>query len=286
MDPMRAYLDNNVFSMIAAVKIPAEEVAILQRKIAAGEVVAPLSLAGIEELLGDIDRDRAGAVARLRSASSLVGGFHGMLKQPRDLLTDAIRAYAEGTRLPPASLPESERRLVAGYLSEVRSGSRTRDSALLDILHAVRKQKEECRIAMPEACRVTLARLDWAALSAKERRTASFEFFWDRAATTWADWFAEGAGADLAAGCRARGLDGLLKVRAVRLAVLAVLGLVFGQEVLGRMAKPSDGYDMWHAVLASTAEVFVTFDDRLAEHLSRMPIDSFRIIDSLGALTT
>lgn len=38
-----------------------------------------------------------------------------------------------------------------------------------------------------------------------------------------------------------------------------------------RLAHRGDGYDIWHTILGSTAEVFVTFDQRLANHIARVP---------------
>ena len=79
-----------------------------------------------------------------------------------------------------------------------------------------------------------------------------------------------------------RGLD----VRAVRLGVGAALSLVFFQVVERRQPDRGDGYDQWHAIQSSAADVFVTRDDRLARLLARVPIEGFRAVTSLRDLLT
>jgi len=66
----------------------------------------------------------------------------------------------------------------------------------------------------------------------------------------------------------------------------AVMSMIYSQ-VIGesggqpRQAALGDTYDLWHALLASTADVFVTCDERLAKSLKRVPIDGFRVVTSL-----
>ncbi len=89
----------------------------------------------------------------------------------------------------------------------------------------------------------------------------------------------------LADACRLRGLDGLLRLRTVRLSVGVALSLMFSQVLQRREPHRSDGYDLWHATLASVADVFVTFDERLTGHLVRVPgDDGFRVVTTLRAL--
>ncbi len=54
--------------------------------------------------------------------------------------------------------------------------------------------------------------------------------------------------------------------------------------VEGRQPDWEDGYDLWHTILGSVADVFVTFDKRLADHLVRVPVEGFRVARSLREL--
>ena len=42
-----------------------------------------------------------------------------------------------------------------------------------------------------------------------------------------------------------------------------------------------DSYDLLPAIKGSVADVFVTYDERLAEMLSRVPIENFRVLSSI-----
>ena len=70
--------------------------------------------------------------------------------------------------------------------------------------------------------------------------------------------------------CRNRGLHGLLEIRPVRAWVNVLAGYVFditiGKERQPRAPKWGDDYDFWHIVSASSADAFVTYDDRLVEY--------------------
>lgn len=98
--------------------------------------------------------------------------------------------------------------------------------------------------------------------------------FYKAGALALAEDFAEDVGC--ADACRQRGLDGLLAVPAVHVFVVVALSQIFA-EVVGhagqpdvRLADRNDGYDVWHAILGSTAEAFLTFDRRLVGHLERI----------------
>jgi hypothetical protein len=83
--------------------------------------------------------------------------------------------------------------------------------------------------------------------------------------------------------CKKRGIDGLLDIKSVRLAVLATLSLMYSQLYNDgqqkRQSRPSDASDLRHAISACAADVFVTNDQRLQKHLSRVPIKEFHLLD-------
>jgi hypothetical protein len=94
--------------------------------------------------------------------------------------------------------------------------------------------------------------------------------------------------AGLGSDCRRRGTAALLDVRPLRFATGALLSLIYAQTV-GDGLQPcqpqiSDGYDLYHALMASAADVFVTYDKRLADSLDLIPLAEFRVVRSLDAL--
>jgi len=50
-----------------------------------------------------------------------------------------------------------------------------------------------------------------------------------------------------------------------------------------RQPERSKGYDIWHAILASTADCLVTFDERFANDVERIPgLGGFRVVRTLA----
>ena len=93
----------------------------------------------------------------------------------------------------------------------------------------------------------------------------------------------------LADACRQRGVEGLISLLVIRLAAGVSLAQMYA-ELVGTQGQPrkpdrKDGYDLWHAILASTANLFVTFDTRLADHVERIPdLSTPRVIRSVREL--
>jgi hypothetical protein len=285
---LRSYFDTNVYGKIAAGKVPAEHVDALRTTLADGRLFAPVSPANIDELFGQLETDRLAMVSGLATMRTLVG-FHGMLKQPRDILRDAIEAYAAGIKPPPVTLPESERRMIVAFLSDVIAGSVKHDNDLRRIVGDVDALKDQWLANMREAQRQVQADPDWGRRTRRERQTLAFSEYFAAGALDMADAFALPLGC--AEACRQQGLAGLLEYRPVRLCVGVAKSQIYAQ-IIGtpghrdlRLPARSDGYDIWHAILASTADVFVTFDERLADHVERVPgLDNFRVVRSIPAL--
>ncbi len=279
---LRAYFDTNVYDAIEKGNLHGEDVEAIRVALKRREIVAPLSLSDIEELLGQWDTDRPATIRRLRVAGDLVG-FDGILKQPSDLLRDAIQAYVAGTAAPSPLLPRQDRRILATYLSRLVRGYVSHADELTKVVAAVHLNKERFGNVMLEGRDQTLA--EWKTLH-PENPAVTFAEYFASGADRWAEDFAVPLG--LAQACRDLGLKGLLEVRPVRLAVGALMSLVFSQ-IIGdgpqqRQPAWSDYYDLWHALTASVADVFVTFDERLAGSLARVPVDGFRVVTSLRAL--
>jgi hypothetical protein len=81
--------------------------------------------------------------------------------------------------------------------------------------------------------------------------------------------------------CRQRGLDGLLLIPSVRLIVGMTMSLIHAQIAAGRLPEIGDGYDLWHAIQASTAKVLVTNDDRFFDHMRRIPDTGLTVVKTL-----
>ena len=171
-----AYFDANLYDHIAKRYIPDAEVEPVRGPLARRHIIAYVSIADVEELLGDWDTDRAAALARLRGARDLVG-FEGMLKQPRDVLAEAIEAYAAGRATPSPLAPRDQRETVAAALHRAAEGDSTLDRELFEIIGSVRAMKEGFHASMAQARTKTLAELKLDGRGREERRALTFQAF-------------------------------------------------------------------------------------------------------------
>jgi hypothetical protein len=153
---------------------------------------------------------------------------------------------------------EADRRRLVTILAEVIAGSRKHDAVLTQIGGGVDGLKGSWLEDMLEGQRKFRTDPDWLRIEGQARREVSFADYFAGCAPDMAVAHAEPHGC--ADACRNRGVDGLLNVPAVRLCVGVVLSQIYAQ-VFGTRGQPDvrrpnrgDGYDVWHAILASTAE--------------------------------
>jgi hypothetical protein len=271
-----------------AAQITHEELEALRAALKNGPLIVRPSLVVLDEVLAELESDRAAMVRKLRLIRELLGGFQGMLNQPSALLRDTIRAYAECQPAPAITLLERDRRVIVSTLSEVCAGSTRFDDSLRQIRHDVGELKDAALAGMESAQAETLAELQWESRDPDERRELTFDVFWNAGAERFAGDFANALGHGEA--CRHRGLNGLLEMRPMRFWVGTALSLMYAQ-VVGvdqtqvRLPNRNDGYDLLHAVLGSTADIFVTFDRRLAGHVEAVPgVPGYRVVRSVKDL--
>jgi hypothetical protein len=74
-----------------------------------------------------------------------------------------------------------------------------------------------------------------------------------------------------------RGIEGLLKVKSVSVAVGANLSLLYSHHFDGHAPSSGDSRDMLHALLSSVADVFVTNDRKLEKILARVHVGGWKV---------
>jgi hypothetical protein len=278
-----AYLDANVYNDVERAEITAGEIDAVRAARKRGDITPCLSVVDLEESLGLWTDDRPAAIRRLRVARDLAG-FDNLLKQPSDLMTEAIVAYATGASVPSPLMRRPERRHLASVFNKIANGSTTFNPMVKETLADVKKQKEQFKAGMQEGLARSLAELG-EKHRLEEFRDVPFKDFFAAGAAGWAEDFADHVGRDIGDACRERGLDGLLGIRTVRVTVGTAMSIVHSQVCGGRKPDFGDSYDLWHAALASATDVLVTRDERLFDHVSRIPgVDGFRVVKTLGEL--
>ena len=148
--PPILYLDANVYDHMVKGYIPQAEVNGLRAALRAGRLTARLSSADLVEILGHWETNRSAALARLRIARDLVG-FQGLLKDPTEILREAVEAYAAGSQAAPVTLPEADRRYVVDHLVDVAAGSLRESPLMSEIIDDMRTRKKRLHTRMTEA---------------------------------------------------------------------------------------------------------------------------------------
>jgi hypothetical protein len=266
---MIAYFDTNIFDHLEQRNGVTEwDLYRIGRAIKLGYLRIVLSFLNIEETLFIVQSQPERADARVRLILELCDKHLVAIGQ-EEIMNNDIRAYAHGTPRVSPFMPldpwiEFNVRSIAkpsGNVVQELEGilldTRQAKNAFLDFLIKGRAQ------VIPAADSIGA-------------KGYPFENYW----TNNAGWLAEGLAKRARAQAKVsqRGVDGLLKVKSVALAVGANLSLIYSHHFENRTPAPGDSRDILHAVVASTAEAFVTNDGRLETALARIPIDGFRVM--------
>jgi hypothetical protein len=255
-----AYFDANAVDHCLRLEagVTAAMVGDVERAVAEGRLIIPASVVTTEELLSARLRD-ADYAARVGRFYLRLASLKRALKQPRDLLFDAIHAYAQRSAEPTKYTPLSRRtreaweRLATGEGSpddaEAIVGEVGRD---IDAFHTFMQDCwDERRDAVRQARRE-------ARRQGKERPEL-VEVFGPHARNL-AEEFARRAGSLRA--CRQRGIAGLLARRRVLAAAGGGLALVWRQVTEGLRPDRGDSRDLQHLLMATASDGALVTDDR------------------------
>ncbi len=282
---IRVYFDRNVWQDIFETGggITAVDVKSLRDAVRHGKVGCIVSMTTLEETLAMAESRPLRALAEIQFIIGLAGQSKNirkarLVKEAGDLLDDDIRAYARNEQTPG--------RYVFHDLSPMQGALMRNDRRLDEFFKTVREQKEAFyrytqrlrqHLASPESGRIELV---------EDARRSFGEYF-----QTHAAWFARSLAdhAGVLNSAENRGIDGLLDLPSVRMAVGANLSLVYAQIFENRAPDRGDSRDVHHAIAASVADVFVTNDTRLAPRLARIPKLPVEVLDLpmfLGRIST
>jgi len=262
------YLDTNVFRHLT----DAEESA-LRDAASTKQILILLSVVNLDELLGALETASEDAVLPRIQRLLRVVDHHRILKDTAMLLTDDIRSYADRGRaaepvLSGEDLLYASARLGA-LLLETSEKSRT---ARLRLVHKAKEQKESFLLGMNDRQMDMLH-------DTEKIRGVSFEYLWHSQSLRTAEYYATRVG--VLDDCRRRGIEELLKIKSVRMAVGIALSYFYAKSLREQpqAVRIGDSRDLQHAILAaSRADVFVTMDNRLRDLVARVPMDRLRVL--------
>jgi hypothetical protein len=274
-----AYFDTNVVRSLAA----NQRELILSMKIKRGLFVI-LSVAVIEELLSSVDKvGHATAIQRVREYLDLVD--INRIAKPTDLLlTDDIRSYARTGNVSSPLLQQPDRdHFAIGMFDALRQTSRRATATISGIVAEVRNQKEHFKFRMTENLQAARTELESAAK--RGEKSPAFPEYLASTSANFARSLADHIG--LGEDCEKRGIDGLLRIRSVRMTVGIGLSFFYAQMIERLQPQIGDAIDQKHAVMAaSRAEVFVSNDRRLRRFANRVPMERFIVTDLVPFVST
>lgn len=267
---MIVYFDTNVFDHLEQRSngVTEEDFFRLGRAVKLNYIRVVISFLAIEETLLFIPRDPRRVESRVKLMLAL--GDNRLFSLGQEVIANNdIRTYAHGT---PASSPfismepwiefniRNFAKPVGDYWAELQ-----------DLVEEVRRDKKAFQEFLDEGKAKVKPLAD--AIGAARYR---FEQYW----INNSGWLAEGLAdrAGVLSEVKQRGVDGLLKVKSIAVAVGANLSLMYSHHLEGRAPKPGDSRDILHAIVASTADVFITNDGPLQTILSRVPADDFKVM--------
>jgi hypothetical protein len=277
-----AYFDTSAWSHLyngAILKRPGWEavatpfdLSMLRKAVSDRIISILLSVVALEELISEPEDYRPRAKLALDFSD-----WSRPLKPTSILLTDTIKSYASCGRASASVFKGAEQwEWVRGLPALILGGTEGDVAARRDVLRIARAQINKFHTGMVESQK-------WALTMFEQHPGVSedwtFERYWKEAAVRFAEDSAQRVG--VLDECRARGIEGLLEIPAVRMAVGAALSLIFAQarEKSAQAPRPQDSRDLQHAVMAaSRATVFVTDDGKLLRTVKRVPMKHFEAL--------
>lgn len=269
---MIAYLDTNVFDhLYRKIGCSSADIAGLRKAIYSRDLSIPLGLHVLEELLLKRRASPQELVARVKLTLS-IASIRRMVKPCDQLIADDLRSYAaSGEPDRPLINVQIQNAITQGIAELIESDGEEFSEEIAEVLEATRQRKERFLQGM----KVSLQEV--ASLIGTAPANISFDDYFQLAAPAAAERLAHRAG--VLDACRDRGIEGLLKISSIRVAVGIALSVIYGQTFEGWAPATSDSIDFLHAPsAAATAEVFVSDDSRRREALSRIPLDHLRVM--------
>lgn len=279
------YLDANVIGHLVAHSdgLSQEDADRLVILSSSGEVEPIFNILGFQEQLA------AGSKRAERLFDYTLKLFNPdkVVKDSNDLFRDDIKSYAHngcadtpyysGKKL--ATLQQSIKDVIVDYTPEKYAGlyssivdpSRQESLQIQDILKNAVNMVNEAVASVASQKEASQADLT------KWRKETLFQHFWERQAESWAERFADRSG--VLAECKKRGIQGLLEIRSVRMAVGIIIAHLYNYIIEKKKPERSDFPDWLHAsAAAAITDRFVCHDKRLRRLCGFAPLDDFQAL--------
>jgi hypothetical protein len=261
------YLDTNIYHHIyKRYQITEADYKCLVEAVKKNKIIIFPSLLNVEEMLGAFKRYPHLARKKIKLLLDLCD-FDKLIKPPDMLLRDDLVSYASGNDLSQPFLFDPHLKENLLYFLNPNNEDITE---ILSIVEEVKKQKEDFMEKMKHAREKVLP----VAMQLKHK-VKGFDDFWEHA-QLFAEDLAERTG--VLNECKIRGIEGLLIIRSIRMAVGHMLSYIYAQNFEGQTPKIGDSRDLQHTLTSTAASIFVTEDGGLRRLLQRVQIENLEIM--------
>lgn len=287
---LKVYFDKNVLSHLISSQrgvpetngVTVDDLKAVLEAVSAGKIINLLSVMHIQEALyalkassPEIAQEELGLIRSLMDTNQII-------KYPMDLLKDDIISYSRGES-PSSPLIQNNHDLNVlfspdGDVEERKKALADTDTQNAEFLTKTSAANDNDRVVVLEKFGGT---------------QPVFQEFYDRKILESIEGIVKKAeeetGEDgLLDACHRRGLDGMLQVKSVAMAAGIKLSYqyarIFGEITEKGRDRKGDASDLRHALLASTADIFVTHDEDLAFYIRRIPNTGIEVIEHVHEL--
>ncbi|MBV8453065.1 MAG: hypothetical protein JOZ29_12455 [Deltaproteobacteria bacterium] len=264
-----AYLDTDAFDHIyKKIGCTGADIANLRKAIYGRQLSIRLSIHTLEEILLGRKVSPQALAAQIKLTLSLASS-RTLVKSCAQLLFDDICAYAaRGEADRPFLRGDMQNAVADGIAALIESDGEELEEDFLAVLDQARQEKQQFFAALEQVQR------EAEAISRPSSGWSGFEQYFEAAAHTALETLVERAG--VANRCRERGLDGLLKIKSVRMSLCAGVARGYEQAAVGAAVNSTT---LHHPVsAAAVAETFVSDFAANREFLARLPIEGLNAI--------
>jgi hypothetical protein len=266
------YFDTNVIDHLIKKKngVTIDNKKLLRSLVKENKISIPLSIINLEEAFSALENYPDEARRQYLFLSELVD-YNKIIKAPDQLLRDDIISYLKNNSSDYHFLDSS---VIKFNIAELFNKKRIKE--FYAILQKIKEEKTSFKLENVKSRGLVLSQ------KGEMEHIPTFKKYWEMLKIDFVKSAIEKVG--ILDKFKYRNIKGLLEVRSVRVWVGWSISYIYGQIFEKRTPKIGDSRDMKHAVLESSADIFVTHDRDLAKLIGRIPIKKFTIIGHVHEL--
>ena len=265
------YLDTNVFNKLIEEEFFSNiHKRILQDALNNGKISIPLSIINLEEVFLTLE-SHPNKADKLFHILSEITDCRKMIKPPEILLAEDVKSYIKNRA--PSNPFFSDSTLKINH-KQLRNPKRRME--FNEIISKIKAEKINFKLENIAASKIVLFEAE------RLHPVPTFGEFCELHRNLFSRDLIEKVG--LLEESKYLNIINLIVIRSVRLFVGWCVSYIYGQLFEKRKPNRGDSRDMRHAVLASVADIFVTYDRNLAELMKRIPIKNLEICTDIHEL--